>query len=208
MNATRPRRWWRRAAGWLVIAGTCALALAQDLKPAIENEHLSAWDVTWGNGVTNPVRGRDRDLVVLWIAGPKARTATFIAKGSPHEVRGTAGSRSLIVELKDAPAARYENTSGYPAAYPRPHVEKLLENERAIVWFYRWNPGEPTPMHFHDKDVLVVYLEPTSLISTTPDGSKTENDYQAFDIRFNKGNRTHTELLARGSGSAMIMELK
>jgi hypothetical protein len=164
--------------------------------------------VSWANGVTNPVHGRDHDVVVLWTAGPKARTATFLAKGSPLEVHGSEGSRALIVELKDAPAVRYENTTGYPTAFPRPHVKKLLENERAVVWFYRWTPGEPTPMHFHDKDALVVYLEPTSLVSTAPDGAKTENNYQAFDIRFNKGNRTHTELLARGNGSAMIMELK
>jgi hypothetical protein len=202
------RKWWRIGGRLLVIAGTCAMAFAQDFKPAIENQHVSVWDVRWRDGVTNPVPGRDRDVVVLWIAGPQARTSTFIAKGSPHDVRGSEGSRSLIVELKDAPAARYENTGGYPAAFPRPHDKKLLENDRVVVWFYRWNPGEPTPMHFHDKDALVVYLEPTALVSTTPDGSKTENDYKAFDIRFHEGNRTHTELLARGNGSAMIMELK
>ena len=28
----------------------------------------------------------------------------------------------------------------------------------------------PTPVHFHDKDVVVVYLEDGSLRSTTPDG--------------------------------------
>ncbi len=103
---------------------------------------------------------------------------------------------------------RLENKTGYPLAFPRPHVKKLLENDRVLVWSYRWNPGEPTPMHFHDKDVVVVYLEPTALTSTTPDGAKTLNDYKAFDIRFNKRDRTHTELLERGTGSAMMMELK
>jgi hypothetical protein len=31
-----------------------------------------------------------------------------------------------------------------------------------------------------------------------PDGAKTLNEYKAFDIRFNKRDRTHTELLERG----------
>jgi quercetin dioxygenase-like cupin family protein len=145
--------------------------------------------------------------VVLSIAGPKARTAEFIPRGS-RGGNGTNASRSLIIELKDAPATHYENKTGYPAAFPRPHVEKLLENNRVVVWSYRWTPGEPTPMHFHDKDVVVVYLEPTALVSTTPDGSKTLNEYKVFDIRFNKGDRTHTESLAHGEGSAMMMELK
>jgi hypothetical protein len=34
------------------------------------------------------------------------------------------------------------------------------------------------------------------------------NEYKAFDIRFNKRDRTHTEPLERGTGSAMMMELK
>lgn len=65
----------------------------------------------------------------------------------------------MIFELKDAPAARYPNKTGYPAAFLPPHVEKLFDNQRMVVWSYRWNPGEPTPMPFHDKDVVVVYLE-------------------------------------------------
>ena len=88
-------------------------------------------------------------------------------------------------------------------------MKKLLENDRVIAWSYRWNPGEPTPMHFHDKDVVVVYLEPTRRwYRRLPDGKKTLNEYKAFDIRFNKGNRTHTESLDHGTGSAMMMELK
>jgi len=46
------------------------------------------------------------------------------------------------------------------------------------------------------------------LTSATPDGAKTLNEYKAFDIRFNKRDRTHKELLEWGTGSAMMMELK
>ena len=179
-----------------------AALYGQELKPAIDNERVTVWDMTWNKGLTPA-----HDTVVMWIAGPKARTAEFIPKGSSGG-KGTKGDRSLIIELKDNPVPPLENKTGYPLAFPRPHVKKLLENDRVIVWSYRWNPGEPTPMHFHDKDVVVVYLEDTALTSTKPDGSKTLNEYKAFDIRFNKRDRTHTELLERGMGSAMMMELK
>jgi hypothetical protein len=180
---------------------------AQDQKPVIDNDRVAVWDVTWTKGATYP-GDRDRDVVVMWMTGANARTARFIAKGSERPKPGGIGARSLVVELKDHAVAPIENKTGYPLAFPRPHVKKLLENDRVIVWSYRWNPGEPTPMHYHDKDVVVVYLEPTALTSTTPDGAKTSNDYQAFDIRFNKRDRTHTELLEHGTGSAMMMELK
>jgi hypothetical protein len=185
-------------------------AFGQKTTPAIDNDRVTVWDVLWTKGQTNPARGHALDAVVMWIAGPKAGTASFSPKGAAREEKGVAGgtARSLIIELKDHPVAPLANKTGYPLAFPRPHVKKLLENDRVIVWSYRWNSGEPTPMHFHDKDVVVVYLEDTALTSTTPDGAKKLNQYKAFDIRFNNRDRTHTELLDHGTGSAMMMELK
>jgi len=197
----------------IALAAVCAALYGQDLKPAsddlkpaIDNERVKVWDVTWAQGESNPAAA-DGDVVVMKLTGADAGTANFSAKGAERKP-GPVGDRSLVIELKDHPRAQYENKTGYPPAFPRPHVNKLFENDRVIVWSYRWNPGEPTPMHFHDKDVVVVYLEPTALVSTTPAGAKTLNEYKAFDIRFNRGNRTHTESLAHGTGSAMMMELK
>jgi hypothetical protein len=186
----------------IAVAMIGAAVYAQDAKPVIDNERVTVWDLT---GEPRPVRTFDHDVVVMQLTGSHARTASFIPKGGVYK---PSGARSLLIELKDQPVAPLENKTGYPLAFPRPHVKKLVENDRVIVWSYRWNPGEPTPMHFHDKDVVVIYVEPTALTSTTPDGAKTLNDYKAFDIRFNKRDRTHTELLERGTGSAMMMELK
>ena len=192
---------------FIAVAIIGAAVYGQEAKPAIDNERVTVWDVTWTQDATRP-GGHDHDVVVMRLTGAKAGTASLIAKGSQLNEQGGIGARWLVIELKDHPVAPLENKTGYPLAFPRPHVKKVLENDRVIVWSYRWNPGEPTPMHFHDKDVVVVYLEPTALTSTTPDGAKTLNDYKAFDIRFNKRDRTHTELLEHGTGSAMMMELK
>jgi hypothetical protein len=191
----------------IAVAAMCVIAYGQDAKPVIDNERVTVWDVTWTKGATNPA-GRDRDAVMMPLTGAGAGTASFSAKGSERNKQGHIGARWLVIALKDHPVPPLENKTGYPLAFPRPHVKKLLENDRVIVWSYRWDPGQPTPMHFHDKDVVVVYLEDTALTSTTPDGAKKLNEYKAFDVRFNKRDRTHTELLDRGTGSAMMMELK
>jgi hypothetical protein len=77
-----------------------------------------------------------------------------------------------------------------------------------IVWDYRWTPGVPTPMHFHDKDVVVMFLEEGDLKSTTPTGEVTLNQYKPGTIRFNARDRVHTEELVRGTERAIITELK
>lgn len=166
-------------------------------KPIIDNENVTVWDTE----KSLPPAGHDFVAVSLVRKG----TATL---GHAGDVPGENGSRTVVIELKDHPAPVYPNTTGFPAAFPRPRVEKLIENNRLVVWSYRWNPGEPTPMHFHDKDVVVVYEEPTDLKSITPDGKSVENDYKFGDVRFNLGNRTHSELLVGPSGSAVMTELK
>jgi hypothetical protein len=114
----------------------------------------------------------------------------------------------MVIDLKDHPVAPIENTTGYPLAFPRPGVKKLLENARVIVWDYTWTPDVATPMHFHDKDVVVLFLEDGDLKSTTPDGQDLVTPYTSGTVRFNLRNRTHKETLVRGKQRAIITELK
>ena len=163
---------------------------------AIDNERVKVFDTT----AAMPAMPDD------FVAISFAKGETLF--GHAGETAGRDGVRTIIIELKNHPVAPLANNSGYPNAYPRPHIEKLLDNDRVIVWRYRWNLGEPTPMHFHDKDVVVVYLEDSALQSTEPNGRIVLNEYKSGDIRFNRRDRVHTELLVRDSASAVITELK
>src|SRR5271167_1223509 len=93
----------------IALAAVCiAAAFGQEAKPAIDNDRATVWDVTWTKGQSNPARGQDRDAVIMWIAGPQARTAAFSPKGDPRSERYT-GGRSLVIELKDHPVSPLEN---------------------------------------------------------------------------------------------------
>jgi hypothetical protein len=172
-------------------------AYAQGAEPVIDNERVTVWDTT---EVSTPQK---HDFIAVSLS--RLGTARF---GHQGEKAGKAGERTVIVELKDPIDPPLANTSGYPLAFPRPHAKKLIENDRVVVWDYSWHPNEPSPMHFHDKDTLVVYEATGALQSTTPDGKATVNDNKFGDIRFNRRDRSHTELLVRGKGHAVITELK
>jgi hypothetical protein len=163
-------------------------------KPIIENDRVAVWDVP----DTAPARAFDA-VVVSW-----SGSASFLPKGAPPKI----AARSIVIELKDHPVAPIENTSGYPLAFPRPGVKKVLENERVIVWDCTWIPGVATPMHFHDKDVVAMFLEDGDLKSTTPDGQSVVNPHTPRTVRFVLRNRTHTEMLVRGKQRAIFTELK
>jgi hypothetical protein len=173
-----------------------APAFAADSKPVIDNERVKVWDTREAMPSM-----RDDFVAITFDKG----TAVY---GHAGETAGSAGVRTIVIDLKNFPVAPLANTSGYPNAYPRPHIDKLFENDRVIVWHYRWFLNDPTPMHFHDKDVVVTYLEDSPLQSTEPNGKAVVNEYKSGDIRFNKRDRIHTELVVRGSASAVITELK
>jgi hypothetical protein len=180
----------------------CAQA---DPKPIIDNERVTVWDVTAGKDEAKPTG----DALMIYLTGGgkhKARDVVFEPKGSAHQ--DDAGSRAIVIDLKDHVVPPLPNTTSYPNAFPRPGVKKVFENGRIVVWDYMWLPDRATPMHFHDKDVVVVYFEDGALKSTTPDGQSLINEYTFATTRFNRRDRTHTELLVKGTQHAVMMELK
>jgi hypothetical protein len=163
-------------------------------KPIIDNERVSVWD-------TSSTRAYPHEYVAIELADGAAWLGK---KGSTPPARG----RMVVIELKDHTVPPMANPTKYPNAFPRPGSKKVLETKRLIVWDYSWTAGVATPMHFHDKDVVVTYLKDGSLKSTTPSGDVVVNDYTFGTVRYNARDRTHTETLVRGSQRAIIVEFK
>jgi hypothetical protein len=194
--------------------------------PVIDNERVKVWDITLVPGKPTLMPHHESAVVTMFLVGGKIRSTqengaaivadrkfgevVYDALGTKHTEEVISGSpaRLIVAELKDHPGPPYANKSGYPPAFPRPGSLKVFDNDRVVIWNYTWTPSVPTPMHFHDKDVVVVYRYDGSLKSTTPDGNSVVNDYEAGSIRFNRGDRTHFEELVKGQQSAMIMEFK
>lgn len=181
-------------AAFLVLAMFFQAGAQPASKPVIDNERVTVWDVT-----SAPATQPD-DAVVVSYSGK----VSFAPKSTPPKVDG----HSLVIDLKDHPVPPIANPTSYQLAFPRPGSTKIFENDRVIVWDCTWTPNVATPMHFHDKDVVVLFLHDGDLTSTTPDGKTVTNQYTAGTVRFNARNRTHTETLVKGEQRALITELK
>jgi hypothetical protein len=178
-------------------------------RPIMDNPRVTVWDLTWSRGVPEVMERTTTNAI--WVSlTPNEGQVVYWPRGSARRAAASenAMARSIVVSLKDAPTATMENKSGYPNAFPRPGSRKILENERVIIWDYTWTTGQPTPMHFHDKDALVVYLKNGALKSTTPDGKSVVNSLTVGKTTFNARDRVHTETLVEGESRAIITELK
>jgi redox-sensitive bicupin YhaK (pirin superfamily) len=187
---------------------TVSTAAAADQAPLIQNSRVTVWDVAPGSQApaTNPAH----EVVTFVIRGDQATVQTEVLYRVKRAVSTPApiDTRRIVIELQDAVVPPLGNTSGYPLAFPRPGSRKLFENDRVVVWSFTWTPGVATPMHFHDKDVVVTYLADGALTSTDPQGKAVVNEHRFGYTKFNARDRVHTETLARGQGSALMAELK
>jgi len=197
-------------------------ALAQSSAPApvIDNARVTVRDVVLQPGAQGPSIEHAGDYVVLYFQGGRIRaadgkTATHPSGGAVFGHGGATSDTALgkpaheiVVELKDSPSNTVPNTTGLPPAFPRPGSKLILENDRVRVWNYKWLPGKPTPMHFHNTEVVVAYRGNGDVASTTPDGKTAVNHRNAGDIVFNLANRSHSEELVKGEQSGIMLELK
>jgi len=195
-------------------------ALAEAPAPVIDNERVTVRDITLEQGKPGPTIEHAGDYVILYVQGGRIRsaggkTASHTAGsalsghgGSTSDTATNGAAHEVVVELKDAPSKTVPNTTGLPPAFPRPGSKLVLETGKVRVWNYKWLPGKPTPMHFHNTEVVVTYLGDGEVASTTPDGKKTINHRNPGDIVFNVANRSHSEELVKGQQSGIMMELK
>ena len=200
------------------IAAVALIALAAQAAPA-ENRAVKPWGPidnprvhVWLDDGSTPSRDISA-VAVVRISEADGRTSYSTdssASATPQSTQSAAANSSPTIEIdvKQTRVAPVPDTSGYPLAFPRPGVKKVLESDRVIVWDYTWTAGQPTPMHFHDKDVVVVYLADGALRSTDPDGAAVVNTHYYGFTKFNARNRVHTEELVRGNARAIIVELK
>ncbi len=203
-----------------------AVPAAAQTAPVIDNERVTVWDVKLPWGITGPTTPHDLDAVIMFLddgivstthangkvteAMRKAGDAIFVPAGSDLKdtVTTNGGIHEVVVALKNHPVPPLKNTTGLPRAFPRAGSKKIFENKRVAVWNNTWTPGVPTPMHFHDTDVVVAMLYDGTNKSVTTDNTVTTTTSKAGDIRFNKRDRAHSEELMTERQTGIMVELK
>lgn len=169
--------------------------------PIVDNRRVAVW-ADDGHGV--PLSS-DTAIVRVSLSGEAGKTV-FERAGTAHAA--VPGGKSIVISLKAGSVPPLKNTSGSPLAFPRPGSKQVLDNDRVVVWDYTWTTGVPTPVHYHDKDVIVIYLADGALTSTTPDGKSVVNEHTFGFTKWNNRDRVHTETLTKGRARAIIVELK
>ena len=199
---------------WSLFSVVVTAQAPGSIKPVIDNDRVVVWDLKNPPGAADAdaVKGaQGMDSLAVYLAPPSIQgKVEFVARGGAigDTIQRSGASRIVIINFRDRLVAPLPNHSGLPDAFPRPRSKKVLDNSKVMVWDYTFDRGDPSPMHFHPRDVVTIYLKDGALISTTPDGTKTDNEFSYGTIRFNPSNRAHTEILVKGESRIIAAELK
>jgi hypothetical protein len=207
-----------------LIALTCSVVSVEQAKPILQNEQVTVWDATWVQGQTSPNWERDTVLVFLTpgslemtgvdghpnVVSHQTGDVEFVPKDSTSHPRFVSKEavRTIVIQLQGHSPPPLANTAGVRDAFDRPGIEKAFDNDEVTAWRYTWALGKQTPLHFHARDVVVVYLANGVLKSTTPDGKSVLNPHSFGFTKFSPRGRVHYEELVEGNARAVMVELK
>lgn len=170
-----------------------------------ENERVIAWRLASDERAEPLVRDRRLPGVVVTLPDGTVRIVDDV---NTIITRDAAPSDVVLIAIKNDLHDRLEIPSGMIPAFPRDGVRRVAENDRVVVWHVTWTQGLKTPPHFHDKDVVAVYLDAGTVRSIALSGEETATPRMAGDAVFNPRGRAHIEECIDGPRRDIIIELK
>jgi len=141
----------------------------------------------------------------------KRGASYFLPHGTTHIEGGVSSNpprHAVIVDLKDATAPSYANSSGLPTAFAEGVARKVAENQRVTVWDRTWPSGESAPAHFYARNAFVIFVDGGELTSSSVGTQPQALSVSAGQVLFKPGGRALSERSTKGHVRGIIVELK
>jgi hypothetical protein len=189
----------------LLVCQGSVLTLAQENSTKIlENERVVVWRIGADTNRFSPAREPRFPAVLISLRDGAVR---FIGANDTSTIRPRSGP-AILIELKDHFVTPIEAPGSIVRAFPRQGAKQILDNDRVLVWDFTWAKGLKTDLHFHDKDVVLVYLSPGTVRSIPLKGEPTAEPRSFGEARFAPRGRTHVEECIDGPRRDIIVEMK
>ena len=193
-----------------------------------ENERVFVWEARWPSGVDQPYHRHRYDMTGVFLAwGPLRVTRIdgtfnesrepfeiprvfFQGKGVTHKEEGIGPPvrHSIMIDMKEYTAAPMTRRTDVDPGFPADGAGAEIDNDRVRIWDVTMQAGQTMPVHYHDKDMVVVVLEGGTILSRSEDGQETRRTWAYKDVEFVPRGLAHAEEVVSGSPRMMVFELK
>ena len=192
-------------------AGTLPPAWPRDgATPLFENNWVSAWNVTWADGVSTPMHRHRYDYVGVELETALARVTAadgtsreiglaaggswFLPKGTTHVETGLGDKprrHAIIFDLKDTEPAFVANRTSHPAGPELREATPIVSNPRVSMWSVTWSPERPGATRYYDRNVVLVFPESGAIEETTADGTRRVERFASGHVKFIAAGESH-----------------
>ena len=193
-----------------------------------ENDRVIVWEVIWPDGMPQPYHRHRYDMTGVFLRwGPLRVTrpdGTFTVSETPFEIPSTfllskgvthkeegigqPERHSIMIDLKDDPPLAPAARTDLPPAVPTDAATLMLDHARVKVWDVPLTEGQDLPLHVHNTDTAVVFLEGGSLRSIAEDGAEEDRTYAYKDVDYWPAGRAHRLVVVDGAPRAILFELQ
>jgi hypothetical protein len=171
--------------------------------PLFHNTWVSAWNVTWADGVSTPMHRHRYDYFGVELETARARVtgadgtsreifptsgvSWFLPKGTTHVETGI-GDRprrhAVIFDMTDAEPAFVANSTSLAVGPEVGVALPIVSNPRVTMWSVTWSPERPSAMRYFDRNVVLVFPDSGAIVETDAGGTRRTERFASGHVKF------------------------
>ena len=134
----------------------------------------------------------------------------YLPKGLTHQEMSTTepGRHVIVVDIKEKTVPEASNSTNVPTNKYAIYQNKVVDNDRVIIWDCAWSPGSDGVSSFNSRDMFLAFAEGGDLSIATPGQPAKVEHYDAGQAIFLPGGQERTIGSVSGTIHVMLVEVK
>ncbi len=134
----------------------------------------------------------------------------FLPRDLTHREMSTTdpGRHTVVIDIKDKNVPEAANTTNLPTNKYATYQNKIVDNDRVIIWDCAWSPGANGISSFDSRDMFLAIAEGGDLSIATPGQPAKVQHVDAGQAVFLPGGQARTIGSAGGTIHVMLVEMK
>jgi hypothetical protein len=134
----------------------------------------------------------------------------YLPKDLTHQEMSTTdpGRHTVVIDIKEKTVPEARNTTQYPANKYAQYQNKVVDNDRVVIWDCAWSPGAEMVTSFNSRDMFLAIAEGGDLSVAVAGQPPKIQHTETGQAIFLPAGQARTIGSAGGTIHAMLVEVK
>jgi hypothetical protein len=191
----------------------------------VENDRGAAYNVVYPKDQPTPMHhhryffaGLDLNTATIKVTQPDGKFDLhpvvknhmwYLPKLTHQEMSTTdPGRNTVVIDIKEKTVPEAANSTSLPTNKYATYQNKIVDNDRVVIWDCAWSPGTDGISSFDSRDMFIAFAEGGDLSIAAPGQPATVKHYDTGQAIFLPGGQARTMGSAGGTIHVMLVEVK